>query len=83
MNLTIHIPNDIAGQIGATLGGSDLTRRALEALAVDEFKNQRIGAIADRVIQVAHTLRPSAKGVDDPDQIVRISRQPTAGVANC
>jgi predicted HTH domain antitoxin len=40
MDLTVHIPDDIAGRIGAD--GSDLSRRALEALAVEEYKSGRL-----------------------------------------
>jgi hypothetical protein len=36
MNLTVQIPDDIADQL-RTVGG-DLSRRALEALALDEYK---------------------------------------------
>ncbi len=36
MNLTVEIPDDIAGQL--TEGGVDLSRRALEALALEEYK---------------------------------------------
>ena len=40
MNLTVHIPDEIAGRLSA--GGSDLSRRALEALLADEYKHDRI-----------------------------------------
>ena len=36
MNLTVEIPDDLAGQLSAA--GGDLSRRALEALALDEYK---------------------------------------------
>ncbi|MBV9155370.1 MAG: UPF0175 family protein [Acidobacteriaceae bacterium] len=36
MNLTVQIPDDIAGQLGADSG--DLARRALEAWALEEYK---------------------------------------------
>jgi hypothetical protein len=42
VDVIIHIPDDIAGQIAEPLAGSDLPRRALEAPAVDEFKNRRL-----------------------------------------
>jgi hypothetical protein len=37
MNLTIEIPDDLVGQLSAA--GSDLSRRALEAFALEEFKS--------------------------------------------
>jgi hypothetical protein len=40
MNLTVHIPDEIAGRLSA--GGSDLSRRALEALLAEEYKHDRI-----------------------------------------
>jgi len=39
MNLTLHIPDDLAGRLGAT--GGDLSRPALEALGLEEFKSGR------------------------------------------
>jgi hypothetical protein len=40
MNLTVEIPDDLAGQMSA--GGRDLSRRALEALALEEYKSGRL-----------------------------------------
>lgn len=40
MDLTVHIPDDLAGQFGAA--GGDLSRRALEALGLEEYKSGRI-----------------------------------------
>jgi hypothetical protein len=40
MNLTLEIPDDLVGQLRA--GGSDLSRRALEALATEEYKHERL-----------------------------------------
>ena len=37
MNLTVEIPDDIAGRLSA--GGADLPRRVLEGFALDEFKS--------------------------------------------
>jgi Uncharacterised protein family (UPF0175) len=37
MNLTVEIPDEIAGRLTAG-GGVDLSRRALEALALEEYK---------------------------------------------
>jgi hypothetical protein len=37
MNLTVEIPDDLAGRLSA--GGADLSRRALEALALEEYKS--------------------------------------------
>jgi len=39
MDVTIHIPDDLARRLGT----SDLPRRALEALAVEEFRLGRLG----------------------------------------
>jgi hypothetical protein len=36
MNLTVHIPDDLASRLSAA--GGDLSRRALEAFALEEFK---------------------------------------------
>ena len=40
MNLTVHIPDEIAGRLGAS--GGDLSRRALEALLAEEYKRDRL-----------------------------------------
>ena len=40
MNLTVEIPDDVARQMSAA--GGDLSRRALEALALEEYKRERI-----------------------------------------
>lgn len=37
MEVTVQIPDDLANRM--TAGGGDLSRRALEALAVEEFKS--------------------------------------------
>jgi hypothetical protein len=39
MDVTLHIPHDLASRMSS---GGDLPRRALEALAAEEFKNGRI-----------------------------------------
>lgn len=39
MNLTVEIPDDLAARLGA---GGDLSRRALEALAAEEYKHDRL-----------------------------------------
>ena len=39
MNLTMEIPDDLAARLGA---GGDLSRRALEALAAEEYKYNRL-----------------------------------------
>jgi hypothetical protein len=36
MNLTVHVPDDLASRLSAA--GGDLSRRALEAFALEEFK---------------------------------------------
>ena len=40
MDLTVQIPEDLASRMGAS--GGDLPRRALEALALEEFKSGHI-----------------------------------------
>lgn len=40
MNLTVEIPDDLVGQLSAV--GSDLSRRALEAFALKEYKSAHI-----------------------------------------
>ncbi len=40
MDLTVQIPDDLVGQFGAA--GGDLSRRALEALGLEEYKRGRI-----------------------------------------
>jgi hypothetical protein len=40
LNVTVQIPDDIASQLSA--GGCDLSRRALEALAVEEYRHDRL-----------------------------------------
>ena len=39
MNLTVHIPDEIAGSLNA---GDDLARRVLEGFALEEYKSERI-----------------------------------------
>jgi hypothetical protein len=40
MELTVQIPDDLASRMSASVG--DLSRRALEALALEEFKSGHI-----------------------------------------
>jgi predicted HTH domain antitoxin len=40
MNLTLPIPDDLGERFSA--GGEDLARRALEAFAVEEYRNGRL-----------------------------------------
>jgi len=40
MELTVQIPDELASRMSAS--GADLSRRALEALALEEFKGGRI-----------------------------------------
>ena len=42
MELTLHVPDDLAARLGTT--GIDLSRRALEAWALDEFKGGHLTA---------------------------------------
>ncbi|MBI3211056.1 MAG: UPF0175 family protein [Candidatus Solibacter usitatus] len=39
MDVTVQLPDDLASRMGA---GGDLSRRALEALAAEEFKRGRL-----------------------------------------
>jgi len=40
MNVTVQIPDDLAGRLGAS--GEDLSRRALEGFALEEYKRSHI-----------------------------------------
>jgi hypothetical protein len=40
VNQTVHIPDDLAARLSAA--GGDLSRRALEALAAEEYKHDRL-----------------------------------------
>ena len=40
MNLTVQIPDDLASRLSAA--GADLSRRALEAFALEEYKSGRV-----------------------------------------
>lgn len=40
MNLTVQIPDELAKRL--TAAGDDLSRRALEAFALEEYKDERI-----------------------------------------
>ena len=40
MDVTVHIPDDLASRLSAA--GGDLSRRALEALALEEYKSGHI-----------------------------------------
>jgi hypothetical protein len=40
MDVTLHIPDELAEPLNAAAG--DLSRRALEAFALEEYKNRRI-----------------------------------------
>ena len=42
MNVTVQIPDDLAKRLTAV--GADLSRRALEALAAEEYKHDRLRA---------------------------------------
>jgi hypothetical protein len=46
MNLTIQIPDELARELAAT--GGDLSRRALEAFTVEEYRNGRFSRPAMR-----------------------------------
>ena len=41
MNLTVEIPDEIAGRLRAQ-GGKDLSRRALEAFLAEEYRHDRL-----------------------------------------
>jgi hypothetical protein len=40
MDVTVHIPDDLASRLSAA--GGDLSRRALEALAAEQYKHDRL-----------------------------------------
>jgi uncharacterized protein UPF0175 len=40
MHLTVEIPDDLVAQLKAA--GGDLSRRALEALAIEEYKREHL-----------------------------------------
>ena len=40
MDFTVHIPDDLASSLGGSNG--DLARRAMEALAADEYRHERL-----------------------------------------
>ena len=40
MHLDVEIPDDLAGRLGAE--GADLSRRALEAFALEEYRSGRV-----------------------------------------
>ena len=40
MNVTVEIPDDLARRLSAA--GADLSRRALEGFALEEYKSQRV-----------------------------------------
>jgi hypothetical protein len=46
VNLTVHIPDDLVGQLSAV--GGDLSRRALEAFALEEYRAGHINKAALR-----------------------------------
>ena len=46
MDLTVYIPDDLVGQLSAV--GGDLSRRALEAFALEEYKAGHINKAALR-----------------------------------
>lgn len=46
MNLTLEIPDDLAGELSAS--GGDLSRRALEAFGLEEYKRGRLAEDALR-----------------------------------
>ena len=43
MNLSVEIPDDLARRLAAT--GDDLSRRALEAFALEEYKAGRVSKV--------------------------------------
>jgi len=48
MEVTLHIPDDIAKQLSST--GDDLSRRALEAIALEGYRDERLSEAAVRQI---------------------------------
>ena len=55
MELTVEIPDDLAGRLNAA--GGDLSRRALEGLALEEYKSGHLTEDALRRMLGFGTLR--------------------------
>lgn len=59
MNVTIQIPDEIARELA--VGGGDLSRRALEVLALEEYRNGHLTKPAMRKL-VAFATRDKLEG---------------------
>jgi Uncharacterised protein family (UPF0175) len=55
MQVTLHIPDDIAERLAAT--GGDVSRRALEAIALEGYREQVLTLY--QVSETASTIRTS------------------------
>lgn len=82
MNVTIQIPDDVARHLAST--GIDLSRRALEALAIDEYKNGHLTMSAMRQLlgfetrdQLDEFLK-SHVDREQKDRISSLSSEPTS-----
>lgn len=78
MNLSMHIPDDLAQRLNA---GGDLARRALEAFAADEYRAGRLtspelrrllgfetGVALDAFLKARGVSEPNAVGDHEQDQ---------------
>jgi len=78
MNLTLHIPDDIAARLGAA--GNDLEREALEALVLEKFRTGQISTHDVRRTLGFQVLDEfdaflKAHGVYEPYTVEEINRQ--------
>jgi hypothetical protein len=78
MNLTVHIPDDLAQRLAATEG--DLERRALEALAAEEYRAGRLTKpelrrVLDFETRVALDGFFKAHGIDESITVEELNRQ--------
>jgi predicted HTH domain antitoxin len=58
MKVTLHIPDDVAEQLSAE--GRDLSRRALEALAIEGYRNRAL-----TIHQVSQTMGLTRSEAED------------------
>ena len=59
MNITLEIPDEVARHLAAS--GADLSRRAIEALAIEEYKSGRLTRPAMRQL-LGFTTRDQLEG---------------------
>jgi Uncharacterised protein family (UPF0175) len=78
MNLTLHLPDDLAARLGAD--DADLSRRALEALASEEYRAGRLNKADLRRLLGLETLAEldgflKAYGVFEPYTLADLERE--------